>query len=288
MEPTESPQHKSLCIDASQKKVEIKSHVRPGTPELANDKSAKLTNEKRAGGLLAANEKGDGMKRESQVFIEHPGTRHNTESKKEAIIKKDLTEEKANSSNDKRSGSPKVANENGDSLESESQAIVENPGTRWEKEREKIVINETDFEQENANSTNEKRADSPKEANEKGDSLENESQVFVEHPGTRWEKESQKVVIIETDFEQENANSTNERRPGSPELANDNGGHKEIETVQKHKSTKQETETENLENNLNSRESENVNARKDGSKDISKMNIGKSNKQTSSKSCVLI
>ena len=288
MEPTESPEHRSSRIDATQKKVEIHSHVRPGTPELANDKSAKSTNEKRAGGLLAANEKGDGMKHESQVFIEHPGTRHNTESVKEVIIKKDLTEEKANSTNEKRAGSPKVANENGGSLESESQAIVEHPGTRWEKDREKIVIIETDFEQEKANSTNEKRAGSPIVANEKGDSMESESQVFVEHPGTRWEKDSQKVVIIETDFQQENANSTNERRPGSPELANDNGEHKENETVQKHKSTKQETETENLENNLNSRESENVNARKDGSKDTSKINIGKSNKQTSSKSCVLI
>ena len=265
MEPTESPEHKSSRIDATQKKVEIQSHVRPGTPELANDKSAKLTNEKRAGGLLAANEKGDGMKRESQVFIEHPGTRHNPESEKEVIIKKDLAEEKANSTNEKRAGSPKVANEKGDSFESESQAIVEHPGTRWEKERERIVIIETDFEQESANSINERRPSSPELANDNGEHKENE-----------------------TDFEQENTNSTNERRPGSPELANDNGEHKDNENVQKHKSTKQETETENLENNKKSRESENVNARKEGSKDTSKINIDKFNKQTSSKSCVLI
>ena len=264
MEPTESPEHKSSRIDASQKKVEIQSHVRPGTPELANDKTANSTNEKRAGGL-AANEKGDGMERESQVFIEHPGTRHNTEDKKKVINKKDLTEKKTNSTNEKRAGSQKVANEKGDSLESESQAIVEHPGTRWEKEREKIVIIETDFEQEDTNSTNERRPGSPELANDNGEHKENE-----------------------TDFEQENTNSTNERRPGSPELASDNGELKESETVQKHKSTKQEAETENLENNPNSRESESINARKEESKDISKINIDKSNKQTSSKSCVLI
>ena len=173
----------------------------------------------------------------------------------------------AKSTNEKKPGSPILANEREDSKKNESYEILEHPGIRKETEREmfetsenntretKIIIVNADStalaNQNKANAANEKKPGSPELAN------------------------------------QNKANATNEKKPGSPELAFEM---KETETREpdEHPGTKQEGKSKKLEI---SHTREPVSEKGKAVHDVDGAKTDKEDKkanQKTSKSCILI